>query len=240
MIFKILTSSRNTEVSSVSSNLLTAYNKTELSSDTFLQGFFATLDEKSTVLSGAIKRLKEKSELLNLDGIRDDTMRAVWYLVFGLTFHPEEEISNAAKKVFAVLENFGLGIINESYAIESAHISSILAQLSAESIHPIVNLLTGCQVLIERLATAQTNFEHARVEFESIKGNQDTFASASKLSTEMVKLINDQLIVYLNGKLVNDNGTYKGFANTVDQIIADNNMNVRRRLKKPVAEEATA
>lgn len=239
MITKIYSTSRNTEVNSVCTNLSTAFHKTSLSSDTILAGFITKTEEKNASLSGAIKRLREKSKLFELDGTRDDCLRAVWFLVFGFTFHPDEAVSSAAKKVFAILENFGLQIINETYAIESAHIGAMLGQFATPDVQAATALLSGCALLIDRLSVAETAFEQARVEFETIKGNEGAFANASLLGKELLTLINEQLCTYINGMLVSDEATYGEFARTVAQIIADNNTNVRRRLTKKT-EETTA
>lgn len=236
MIPQISKSSRNTEVNSVCSNVSTAFEKANLTSYTVLTGLMTQIKDKNASLTGAIKRMREKSHLIELDNFRDDNTRALWYLTYGLTYHPVEEVSSAAKKVFSVLKNFGLQIIRESYSIESANLDALIFQLSGEELSAALAKLDGCPTLLNQLKEAQTNFEHNQIEFEKIKGNEGTFEKASALSKELMDLINSKLIVYLNGKLIDDEETYGDYIRTVEQIISDNNLNIRKRSGKKIKE----
>ena len=53
----------------------------------------------------------------------------------------------------------------------------------------------------------------------------------------MVIIINDKLVVYLRAMIQVDESTYGDFTRTIAEIIDDNNEVVKKRRKKPVAEE---
>lgn len=235
MIENLMMKSRNAEVNSVASDIKKAFEKTTLSSDTVLLGMMTHLEEANSALTLALKRLKAKSVLEDLDLVRDDQIRALWYLVLGATHHPDTGISDAANMLKAVMDIYGLDMVNESYNVESAHINSMLAKLEAPEFSEAITAVSGCAELIQYLKDAQDAFENTRVQYESVKGNEGAYDNASLIKKTVVIYLNEKLLVYLKGQHAADENTYGSLLLTVNQIIADNNMNVRKRSKKPEA-----
>ena len=236
MIPKLINYSRTTEVSAVADRITDAYKGTGLSTDAYLSGLMTGLEADQVLLTEAIKRMKAESELEAQDELRDDGIRALYYLVHGLQHHPDETIKAAAQKVSAVLDHYGLSVTGESYASESALVGSMLGDLAKPEFQEPVAALSGCAESIAKLKAAEDNFDAALVAFEGEKAHESTLESATVIKKRLVNLINQKLVVYLQAMMQVNPDTYDLFARTVDQIIADNNVAVKKRRKETVTD----
>ena len=234
MITKLMTNSRTTEVSAVADRITDAYKGTGLNTDAYLSGMMTGLEDDQVLLTAAIKRMKAESELEAQDEARDAEIRALYYLVLGLQHHPDEAIKAAAQKVFAVLEHYGLSVANESYASESSLVGSMLVDLATPEFQEPIAALSGCAESIAKLKTAEDNFAAALIAFEQEKAHESTLENATVIKKRVVNLINQKLVVYLIAMAQANPETYDLFARTVGQIIADNNVAVKKRRKEPV------
>ncbi|WP_297100181.1 DUF6261 family protein [uncultured Draconibacterium sp.] len=238
MIEKLLGTSRVSEVDATSMRIIGAYKNTSLRSDVHLAAMFTALEPLSVSLSASINRIKAESNLEEKDEERDEPLRSLFYLVAGFLHHPDAAIRAAAEKVNAVIERYGMGITKESYAIESSLITSMLTDLSSPEMQEAIALLSGCAEIIAALQAAQTAFETARIAYEEEKAQESTEQTASEIKVEVLKLVNEKIVIYLRAMEVVDVETFGTFARTVAEIIVDNNEVVRKRLNKtePVVE----
>lgn len=234
MIEKLIAKSRVTEVDAVSMRLTGAYKTTGLNTDLHLLNMFDTLEPLSATLSSAINRIKAESILEEKDEIRDNEVRALFYLVMGFVHHPDAAVKNAAHKVEKIFEKYGMAITNESYATESSLIVSLLEDLSKQKLQDAIAQLSGCAETIAALQAAQTDFEASRIAYEQKKAEEGTQKNATTIKKEVVALINDKIVVYLRAMGVVDEPSYGSFARTVAEIIANNNEVVKKRAKTPV------
>lgn len=237
MIEKLIYQSRTTEVDAASVRLIGAYQNSGLGSDTHLTGMFTTLGDGSARLTAAINRLKADSELEQKDEVRDDKVRALFYLVNGLVYHPDPNVKNAALEVEKVMDKYGLSMAGENYSTESSLVTSLLGDLADPTLEPSIAVLPGCTGIIAELRTAQTDFEQTRIAWESEKAKEGMLVNATKIKNEVVSVINDKLVVYLRAMALVDGETYGEFAGTVTQIIEDNNVIVKKRRKRPALAE---
>lgn len=235
MIEKLISSSRTTEVDAVSFRFIGAYENTTIS-DEFLDITFESLAGKSQELTLAIRRSKTESELEIKDEVRDAKLRAIHYLLLGLLHHPSLEVKAAAEEVEQVFDNYGLSIVNESYASESSLISSLLADLAKPDLLAAITVLTGCAEIIAALAEAQGDFEETRIAYETEKAKEGILENATAIKKEVVTIVNEKLVVYLRAMLQANGGVYGDFARTIAQMINDNNEVVKKRRKKPEPE----
>ncbi|KOH45258.1 DUF6261 family protein [Sunxiuqinia dokdonensis] len=232
MIEKVITTSRTTEVNDLASRAVGAFKNTELSGDAYLTGIITGLEGEVARLTAAIKRMKIESQLEEKDEFRDDTLRALFYLVLGLSLHPNAEIKAAATKVIAVLNRYGMSILNESYAIESSLVNSMLGDLSRADLQDVIAVCPGCPELIAATQTAQDDFEATRIAYEEEQGQETTQENATAIKKQMVTLINQKLVLHLRAMEQVQPDAYGPYARTVAQIIADNNEIVKRRRSK--------
>ena len=231
IIAKLRSIIRTTELGSVVSTIITEFKKNDWASDLHLTGIFGLLEPKTLQLTKAINRIKAESILEDKDELRDNKVKNIYYLVFGFMHHPDEEISSAATKINGVMEHYGLEIINESYATESSLVKSLLEDLSGEELQTTISALPGLNQLLNDLRSAQTEFEEAQVLFEKEKSKEGMEENATAIKKQILPIINDKLIVYLNAMVQVDETKYLEFAGTVAQIIDDMNVIIKKRQK---------
>ena len=235
MLEKVIFKSRITEIDAVSIRMIIAYKKTTLSSDTHLVKNFAGLEAVSGRLTAAINRSKVESVLGAKDDVRDDKVRALFFMVMGYLHHPDPAVKAAAMKVEEAMGEYGLAITSESYAVESSLINSLLSDLAKPKLKDTIARLSGLAEIIAALQAAETDFEETRIAYEEEKAKEGTLENATTIKKEVVAIINDKLVVYLRATMQVDEPVYGNFARTVAQIIADNNEVVKKRRKKPAA-----
>lgn len=237
MIENLIGKSRNAEVSNVTNLTIEAYNQSGLSSDAHLSKIFAELIPLFGQLSQAIKRMKAESELEEKDELRDNAVRGVFFAVQAASYQPNAAIQSAAQSVSKVLDKYGLSMISESYAVESGLVDSLLSELAKPAIQTAVAAIPGCADLVAQLQAAQADFEASSLTYEQEKGKEGQLDNATTLKNAVVKQLNARLVVYLNAMQTVDVETYGNLANTIAQIISDNNITVRKRHKKTNPEE---
>lgn len=237
MIDKIMTNSRTTEVDADGIQIIGAFKNTTLSSDPYLVTMFTELEPLSSDLSASINRIKFDSKREEADEKRDNDIRSLNYLLVGLSHHPAKKIYEAAQKLLAIFENYGLRIIGESFAIESSLISSLLKDLAAPELQDAIAAVPGCADTIAALQTSENEFEAITIEWEQEKAKEGTQLNASEIKKEVLALINNKLVVYMRAMEVVAPETHGAFARTLAQIIADSNEVVKKRRNKDKPEE---
>ena len=169
--------------------------------------------------------------------MRDDKVRAFFFMVMGYIHHPDPAVKAAALKVEKVLDQYGLSITGESYAVESSLVNSLLVDLAKQKLQDAIGALSGLAEIIAELQAAQDNFEQTRIAYEEEKAKEGTLENVTAIKKEVLVIINDKLVVYLRAMIQVDEATYGNFTRTVAEIIDDNNEVVKKRRKKPEAVE---
>lgn len=235
MIAKIISSSRTTEVDGTVTRIIGAYNNTSLGTEPFLSAFFTALAPVSENLGAAINRIKAESDLEEKDEIRDKEVSGLGYMLLGYLHNPAAAIQNAAQQLENVFGNYGFSMTSESYVVESSLIDSLLTDLGAPGLQDSIAALPGCAEQIAALQAAANAFEAARIAYETEKGHEGLLQNATEIKSEVVKMVNEKLVVYLRAMLQANEATYGDFIRTVAAIIADNNENVKRRRNNAAA-----
>ncbi|MCT4588908.1 MAG: DUF6261 family protein [Carboxylicivirga sp.] len=224
--------SRNAEVDAAVLRCINAYKQTSLSEDVNLDAIMAIIITKSKALSAAVKRIKTKSQLEGADNTRDNTYRGFYYLVLGYTYQTDSAIRKAAIAIMSVLNHYGLNIINESYGMQSSSVKSAINDLSTEEMQANLALIAGASQALTVVQESQDRFETLFLAYETDKATESSYANASSLKRDLLKLINKQLAGYLRAMNMIDTEKYGAFCAVLDQIIADSNEIVARRAKK--------
>lgn len=227
-----MTNSRVTEVNDVGTRMSGAFH-TQGIADPYLTATFGSLDTANTELSKAIRRSKAESNLEDKDEVRDQAVRSLYYLITGFTHHPVAAISESALMLLHAFDNYGISLVTESYANESAFISSMLIEFQKPKYTVHIANLSGCGELLQSLSAAQDDFEQARIAYETEKAQEGMVANATEVKKEVVELVNNKIIVYLQAMQQANPGIYGILAATCAQVIAENNEQVRRRQQKP-------
>jgi hypothetical protein len=232
MIPYLMMTSRVTEVDGSTARIISAYQTSGLNADPNMEKIFGPLQEKSTLFSEAINRLKAKSEQQTNDEVRDEKIDGVYYLLVSFSHHPDEVIKNAALRLLGIFEEYGLAIKDEGYTTESSLVNSLLNDFSKPEQQADIALVPQCAGYIEALQTAQANFENNRIAYETALGEEGTLENATALKKEIVRIINGLLVPHLNVMSQLEERTYGAFARTVAEIIAGNNEVVKKRRNK--------
>ena len=232
-IEKILHRSYNGEVATVAEGILKTSENHDWSTDNFLTDALQRIQTENNKLSIAIHQDKAMSELEERDDDRDNAIRALYNLCAGYRYHPGEEIRTAAQTLYLIFNKYGLNdLVQSNYAQESALIESLLKDLSTDEATAAIALLAGVTETIANVRTAQDNFTNAFVAYSEEKAQNNGKQSATKVKLAVLKLINEELVIYLRAMNIAATDTYGSFAAATAQIIADNNDKVRRRITK--------
>lgn len=229
MIEKIIFKSRITEVHGTTRTLITAYEQTGLTDDSFLKGIYKPLGTNNNELSAAIERSQVESIMGEKDEVRDEAIRAVNYLSQGYQYHPNQEVRNAADIVKKIFNKYGLAIIKESYVTESSHIVSMLGDFAAPDVAEAIAMLNGLAENIAALKAAQADFETTRAKYASVDAKESTYTSATVLKKEVLTIINEDLVQFLRAAERFKPEVYGEFARTVAEIINKHNQQVKKR-----------
>ncbi|PKQ61311.1 hypothetical protein BZG02_16080 [Labilibaculum filiforme] len=230
-IKKIITVSRNGDLSALLNLILKAFAKNDWSSDIYLTPIITKVKSTNTALTEALRRLTAYSQMAEKDHVRDTEIKALFKLVEGYVHIPIVEVQNAALVVYNVLEQYGLSIQKEDYAEESAAIDSLLNDLSKPDVAAAIAKLQGVPETIANLDMAQKDFENLalqQAEGESVKKD---LASASQLKKEGIATINDVLMGYMNTMAKVNPAVYEATAKTIAELIDKSNQLVKRRRK---------
>ncbi|MGD8782681.1 MAG: DUF6261 family protein [Ignavibacteria bacterium] len=233
---KLIMKSRVAEVFSAANRMILEFDSGDWSEETNLTNIFGDLQPENTKLEEAINREKAISDLDEKDENRDQKVQALYYLIMGYLHNPETTVKSAAEAVDKVFSRYGVEIIQDSYSTESGLISSMITDLSAEELQPSIEALPGLSRAISELQTAQTGFENARLAYEKEAAKDANEETATNVKKEVVKIINERLVVYLRAMVSIDETKYGELTITIGKIIADNNEEVKKRRKKTESE----
>ncbi len=142
-------------------------------------------------------------------------------------------MKEAAQQLMEVFSKYGLVITGESYATESSLITSMLLDFAKPEYADAIATLSGCADLIAQLQIAQTDFEQARIAYETEKAKEGMVENATLVKKEVLTILNDKIVVYLRGMEQAIPETFGVFVGTVAEIIAENNEQVKKRQQKP-------
>lgn len=233
------TNARLPEVVDTASRLLILFEKESLlKNDTILKAIFEQTKQLSEQLSEAIKSDRYVSDLEQADTRRDEVLKNLSLILKGYTAMPFEEIKQVGIRVNAVFEKYGLSITRENYAVASAHIESLLNDLSEAHIVSNIEKLSGVAETIALLTQAQKDFNEKRVSYQKAIGEQKTKLKSAELKKQLLHNINSTLIPYLTSLKSLKKAEALSFIEGVGKVISDTNIGVLARSKKPTNEKS--
>lgn len=227
---KLHSTIRISELADISLRIGDFYKKeTALSEDNFLKSLFAEIGEKTSEISVAMKKETAYSQLENADDLRDETIKNLYAILNGYKAMRNPDIKASAEYLLTIFEKYGLKIIRESYASESAHIESMLMDFSSEDAKKYIAKLSEVAETIAELRERQTAFHTERMTYEKSLSESKNMPSASSLKKPLLDLINQKLVSFLTA--MKDIEAYKNFYAVIEQIIKDANELTARRKK---------
>lgn len=228
-ITKVLYQSRVSEVNATATNVLKAYTESGITDDATLQSFVDELTAVNDALTLAIDKDKAVSKLEEYDEIRDKAMQDLYHYIEGYTRVPNKSAEVPAKHVFDIFQKYGVGIVGLSYNEQSSKLDSLLKDLEIETNKTATESLMYVPQMIEALRKAQEDFSNVYVEQLRETGKEQT---ASDLKPQVLDIINNKLIVYLQAMITFNADVYGNLAKDVAIVINRNNEIVRERRRK--------
>lgn len=236
---KVIRNSSNGEVDATTKAIIVVLTKKNWDADPFLTNIIDQLEATEARLNEAIKQGQAESDLEEFDLGRDKALSELFNLVKGFA-SISDEAGNGARTLMNILDRYGLSkTTNSNYANESAYINSLLTDLKESKIAPLIEGLPFVNDAITRLQTAQTKFEQAYDRYMEAMASFSTKNSASSIKTEVVKIINSNLVDYLKTMVKVNSDLYLSTATAVSEIIKDNNERVKSRRVQASKAEAS-
>lgn len=182
----------------------------------------------------AINRDVAESELDNYDASRDAVYRSLLYLAKGYLYHPNAQISEGARQVDAVVDRYGFELVNATYSAESALLESLLLDLKKPELVASLELLPGVTDLINKLDAEQAQFKVAEGKWLDARSDDKSEVSATSIKRELLKVLNEKLVVYLRAMMQVDPESYKELSAKIVLLIDTANGIVQRRRSNAV------
>ena len=225
---KVSSNLRVTEIATIANNLIRQYQwDPNINSDAFLKKTVDEIDELSGRLTESIQRGTTKLGLDEADAVRDEAIRDLGTLIEGYTAIPFADQKEAAYALKSIFDKYGKRIAIEPFAVESSLIESMLVDFSTPITIAAIQSLPGVAELIVKLRKAQDDFNAASD--KQTANAADKPASATELKKEMLTLLNDKLIPYLNTMMMANPDVFGTFAKQAEVEIDRANATVTKR-----------
>lgn len=230
IISKMIRSIRNRDAANVAGRTLLELDAAP-AEDTILQSVKNEIVQLKDRLVTAIQPGKLASELEILDGLRDDTYRAFVYLIRGYAHHLDAAIKSAAEEVLKVLNKYGLELTRLNYAAETIEIESLIKDMKLPAMATHLEAMPGAQDLLGKLESELAQFVVAQKAYLDAVGEGKLAGSATEIKKELVNVINNKLVMYLNGMMQVNPEPYTALYTKLDIVIDEANELVRLRRK---------
>ncbi len=227
-ISKVFNDIRVAEMSDLTTNLLSEIDKAP-ADDAHMLSLKEQIQPLNNQLLAAINKDKAASDLDNFDAERDGVYRSLLYLAKGYLHHPDASIREAAMAVDAVIEKYGFDLVNEAYGVQSALTESLLEDMAKPEIAAKAEQLPGLSDLKIKLDGKQTNFKTAEAAWNDARSTGQQSENASSVKRELLKVVNEQLVVYLRAMIQVSPELYLDLCSKTALLIDSANSIIRRR-----------
>jgi len=226
---KVIYDSRIAEVDALSGQIILIYDEADLSVDINLINIMDIVRSQKDDLETAIQQTDSESDLAEKDHGRDEKYRAVGHILQGAVYNPKEVIKDSAIPLLKIFDKYGMETVNKSYNEETSNITNIIEEYKTPEAQEKAAKIPGFTTAIEELDESQDIFNKAVIKWQTDKGNDKAKVNASKEKKELMATLNKKFIPYLDVMNGINSELYGSFANSVAEIINDNNENVKRR-----------
>jgi len=203
--------------------IIDVISKSEIKDDEYLNSMKERLGNDIDEYSEAINRDRSYSLLIPVDKRRDNLIRIMFMEVNAKTLYSDETIAEAAITVKEVIDRYGLGIIDKSYADETADIDAMLTNLEESTVKDALTKLGNIADTVNELKEIANEWKSIVYKQQNNKGELLTKPSATKVKNRMVELVNNELVIYLASMTNYKPDIYKPINDTIQSIIKENN-----------------
>lgn len=198
--------------------------------DAKLTGFTERLSANNKELKVALNKERKSvfTPLLRaVDGKRDHWFRCLVGHVHADLIRPVVDISEAAKRIYQIIENHGLQLYAGSYEEESAQLESLFVDLDKAPQQKDLGKL-GAVDVYEGLKQAQDDFNETYVErINSVSENERIIAASYIQKT--VKHDLELVIRYIDVMVSAEEASFEKLALAIDELTEKMNQKIRTR-----------
>ncbi|MCU4177819.1 DUF6261 family protein [Carboxylicivirga sp. N1Y90] len=229
-IEKIITNTRSAEANDLCTSISSVIDKAGID-DPHLSATKAEIDASNLSLTQSIKKDKAESVLDERDDSRDAVYRSILHLNKGYLHHPDTKVKESATHAEAVIEKYGFELTDATYSAQSALVDSFMADMAQTELATDLAVLPGISGLLEQLSQEQASFKLAESELLAARSNEQQASNATAVKKDLLKLVNNKLVVYLRAMLQVNPAQYKDVATQIALLIDKSNTVVKRRRK---------
>lgn len=216
---------------SIATALVRHYQKdNKLAGDKFLKKEFSKLENLCEEITISIKRDRVKSNVKEMDLVRDESVRNLGNLLTGYISIPIAEKQAAALVLKEIFDKYGREILTESYDNKSTFIRCMLLDFADKTAQENIAKLDGMPETIAALDAAHKAFTAAEDSYADNLSAYKKGKNATELKAPIVAIINEKLAQYFGALAEEDE--YKNFAETLESEIKKINRAVNLRTKK--------
>lgn len=228
LIEKVLKSIRVSDAVHLGNVILNELEKNTID-DVYLTAIKSELNTICIGLTGTVNQTKVLSMLEKQDAQRDNTYRSLLYLNKGFLLHPDAKIKSAAAEVQQVLDKYGFSLVDQNYASESTLIDAFIRDMKMPLIAPNVEVLPGLPAILSQLQADQDLFKSAERSWHEARAEDGKTLNATALKHELMKVMNDKLVLYLRAMVQLNPANYEVLSNNITMHISRANELVKRR-----------
>ena len=183
----------------------------------------------------AIKRTKVSSELEARDAERDTKVANLKAYVTGLSVHPDKEKSENAKLFLPIFAKY-TGIMSEPYDTQTAHMTALARDLSAEEIVAAAKKIDA-QVMMDEMNASQAAFVESAGEYTKSIVHEKEKKNACDIKKSLLTTLNDKILPYLSTMAIAKGGEYKDLFDYIERDIEQSNSAMSERAKAEKAKK---
>ncbi|MFV0291404.1 MAG: hypothetical protein ACK5IJ_11000, partial [Mangrovibacterium sp.] len=205
--------------------------------DTHLESVFERLTAKQAEINVAIMRNRVKSDLqAQMKALKT---RFVDFQLLVKAYTVGESIFlDKAKMVYSLVQPYYSKIMNSlQYLTCASYVSSLISDLDNAEMQAAINSMSYVSSRLTALRAAQVELIASHANFYDLRTQQVAASNASKLRAELIQLINEDLVDYLNAMRKVQTVDYSLFSNTLNGIIKSHNSILKRAKSSNLQEE---
>ncbi len=229
-VLRIYSKANVSDLNFVLGNIIKVIKRSNLSSDTYLVLVTDKIIYLYDSFTDVINKGSQRSELNVMDFRRDNTLRAFYYVVKGLTFSENEAERNAANIVFSVLDRYGLEIISQSYKDQTVSMDALIKDLQSVEIAAIINGdLAHVARYFDAMVAVAEEWKITVSDNIAKQTEQQKETSASKLLPEIRNKVNRELLAYIEVMAIANKDMYGELYEELSTIVGDINRVISNR-----------
>jgi len=229
-ITNLLKSATNGELADISGNVSSVLENANITNE-YLTKLITELKVLVTAMlnSMSTSNSKELSKAMEeADATRDSLFKAMVSMLKGFLLWNNSTTNDAAKRLYAIVSDKGLGITRLSYEKQSAAFDAIIQACKTDEIAQALST-TSLTNLFTDLEQSQTNFKQLYQQSANLESIKDGIASATEIRPNAFTAF-DTLINYVGVMSEVDAETFAEINAQINRMIDDVNEKVRVRI----------